>query len=459
MDTRDESGLGAASAIGSSDTLPADPSGDGAADAAPARLGRYHIARRLGEGGMGVVYAARDPELGRTVAIKRVREKLAVGSGLRDRLRREAQALARLNHPNVVSAYDVGVEDGQLFVVMQYVDGVSLEAWLKKHTPDPAGVVALFVQAGRGLAAAHTAGLVHRDFKPSNVLVEADGTVRVTDFGLARVSDLSDETSTGGGAADSLGTSMTRGDLVGTPAYMAPEQFLGGPITGATDQFGFCVALWEALAGARPFAGEDLDELRAAVVAGAIPPERGRGLPRSIERILRRGLAVSPQDRYADMGELLDELVPPKRTRWLLGAAVVVGAAAAGIPVMFARDAAGENPCASAAAEVDGLWTPAVRTQLYAGYATRPALDAPGLADALVSKLDARAATWREMTHETSEASEVRKTEDAEVTARRGACLTRSLDGLRAAIELARSADDRARANVLAAARAGIAPE
>jgi tetratricopeptide (TPR) repeat protein len=458
--TRDETPEPAsASAIGSSDTIEAEavPAGDAPVDG-PTTLGRYRIERRLGEGGMGVVYAARDPELGRTVAIKRVREKLAVGSGLRDRLRREAQALARLSHPNVVSAYDVGVDDGQLFIVMQYVDGVVLDTWLKERRPDAAGVLRLFVQAGRGLAAAHAAGLVHRDFKPSNVLVESDGTVRVTDFGLARLSDLSEATTASGEIADPLGASMTRGDLVGTPAYMAPEQFLGGPITGAADQFGFCVALWEALTGARPFPGKDLDALRASVVAGVIAPERARGLPRRLERVLRRGLMGSPHERYGDMNELLDELAPTRRVRWLVGAALVAGGAAAAIPLMFARDAAGENPCASSAAELDRLWTPAVRTELYAAFATLSLPDAPALAEALVSKLDARAATWRVMQLDTCEASRVRRTEDADVAARRTACLTRSLEGLRAAIELARSADDPTKANALAATRAGTDP-
>ena len=351
MNTRDDmSGPGVAVPLSEQETLPGAP--PVVSEHLPAQLGRYKIERRLGAGGMGVVYAAQDPELGRTVAIKLVGERIGSQGGLQERLRREAQALARLSHPHVVSVYDVGVADGQLFIVMQYVDRVSLEAWLETHKPERSRIIAMFVQAGRGLAAAHAAGLVHRDFKPSNVLVEEDGTVRVTDFGLARLSDLADPEGPGasGPGGASLETSITRGDVVGTPAYMAPEQFRGGPITGATDQFGFCAALWEALTGIRPFPGENVDTIRNALLAGTIPAERARGLPRSLERILRRGLSVSMQDRYPSMGALLDALTPSRRGPWLaaaLAVAVVVAVAA----VVLARGS--DAPCADAACQTE----------------------------------------------------------------------------------------------------------
>jgi len=422
----------------------------------PARLGRYCIERRLGAGGMGVVYAAHDPELDRTVAIKLVRERSSVFTHrLQDRLRREAQALARLSHPNVVSVYDVGFEGAHLFIVMQYVDGVPLDAWLDKHQPDRARIVAMFVQAGRGLAAAHAAGLVHRDFKPSNVLVEADGTVHVTDFGLARLSDLAEPSGSGTGGT-SLGISMTRGDAVGTPAYMAPEQFLGGPVTDATDQFAFCVALWEALTGTRPFPGSDVDTIRGAVLEGTITPERARGMPRGIERLLRRGLAVSASDRFPSMRALLDSLAPPRRTTRMAVVALAVGAAAAGVPFLVADR--GTPPCTDTTADLASVWSPSVSAEVHAALAGLPVPDAPAFADAVVARLGAHADRWRAMKIDTCEASRVRKTDDAAITVRRTACLARSLDGLRAAISLARTGDAVTKSNILAALGAGTAP-
>ena len=261
--------------------------GDGGADPALARrrIGRYELVRSLGAGGMGVVWEAIDPELGRRVAIKLMREERS--ARLAERMKREAQALAQLHHPNVVAVYDVGLDDGELYLVMQLVVGATIDRVLEASTLTRGEIVALVAQAGRGLAAAHRAGIVHRDFKPSNVLVDGDGVARVSDFGLARASDAGGG-GAGGVADGSLDASITRGDLVGTPAYMAPEQFLGGPITAATDQFAFCVTLWEALAGERPFAGASVDEVREAVIAGRMRELPAR-IPRRARSVLLRG--------------------------------------------------------------------------------------------------------------------------------------------------------------------------
>src|SRR5688572_26549620 len=219
--------------VGAAPTIESTASdADGHLPTTPGTIGRYRVLRWVGAGGMGVVFAAHDPELGRDVAVKVVHGR----SGLR----REAQALAKLTHPNVVSVHDVGCDGDVVYIVMQLVDGATIDEWIRARALDQTAIVALYVQAGRGLAAAPDAGLVHRDFKPSNVLVDRDGTVRVTDFGLAR-----------GEGGD--------GEVSGTPAYMAPEQFALEPISAATDQFGFCVSLWEALTGARPFPGEGVD--------------------------------------------------------------------------------------------------------------------------------------------------------------------------------------------------------
>ena len=223
-----------------------------------ARMGRYELRAVVGSGGMGVVFEARDPDCDRTVAVKVLRRPGDSSEGT-TRLRREGQIMARLTHPNVIRVYDVGVAHGHTFVAMEYVAGGTLHDWLERAPRTPAEIVAVFVDAGRGLAAAHDAGLIHRDFKPANVLVGDDGRVLVTDFGLARSSGH------GGGEADAAGgldhrsqrlTLTRQGEIVGTPAYMAPGQLLGGPVDVRADQFSFCVSMWRALFGTAPFAGD-----------------------------------------------------------------------------------------------------------------------------------------------------------------------------------------------------------
>ncbi len=217
----------------------------------PVKIGRFTVLRRLGAGGMGVVYAAYDEMVDRKVAIKLL-QRMRVGEEAGDRLLREAQALGRLSHPNVIQVYEVGVHEERVFVAMEFVEGCTLEAW--EPEASLAAVLDVYVQAGRGLAAAHEAGLVHRDFKPDNVLVGNDGRARVLDFGLARsageappdpASSAELERMGVDTTGDRLVTPLTRtGAVMGTPAYMSPEQHLGQPTDPRTDQFSFCVALW-----------------------------------------------------------------------------------------------------------------------------------------------------------------------------------------------------------------------
>jgi TolB-like protein len=297
---------------------------------AGAAVGRYRTLYRIGEGGMGVVYAAHDPELDRNIAVKVLRsERARDPAALRARLQREAQALARLSHPNVITIYDVGTAAGGVFIAMELVDGGTLGQWLRRDHPWRV-ILEQFARAGRGLEAAHKAGLVHRDFKPENVLVGNDGSVRVTDFGLARrLRELDGESASGGESL--LGLSMTgTGMLLGTPAYMAPEQMSGGTIDARTDIFSFCVALYEALYRQRPFVGQDLVELRAAVAAGRIRPPPKSDVPRRVHRALLVGLRAAPAERYATMRELLDALAKAARTarsRRRLAVATVLTAA------------------------------------------------------------------------------------------------------------------------------------
>ena len=230
-------------------------------------VGRYVVTRRLGQGAMGQVFAAYDPRLDRNVAIKLLRADLPVveNKPLRQRLEREAQALARLTHPNVVAVHDLGDYGDALFIAMDLIEGKTLTEWLgRPHSW--AEVQRVFLMAGEGLAAAHRAGLVHRDFKPDNVLVGEDGVVRVSDFGVSR------RVARDGSMGSSDDTITGANSLIGTPAYMSPEQFEGKSADHRSDQFSFCVALFEALSGQRPFEGQTLRALSDAVKKG--PPER-----------------------------------------------------------------------------------------------------------------------------------------------------------------------------------------
>ncbi len=288
---------------------------------APVRIGRFLVMRPLGSGGMGVVYAAYDEELDRRIAVKLLRP----GSSEHDqaRLQREAQAMARLSHPNVATVHEVGAVDGQIYVAMEYVRGQTLQEWLAAAPRSWREVIEHFRAAGLGLAAAHAAGLVHRDFKPSNVLVGDDGRVRVVDFGLVRSSGGEEgeaaavAASQVMGPATPLATSLTMtGTIMGTPAYMSPEQHRGAPTDARSDQFSFCVALYEALHGVHPFAGRTVGEVRAAVLAGRVPPPpRESKAPVWLGRVLARGLAVDPAARWPSMDALLDALAADPEAR------------------------------------------------------------------------------------------------------------------------------------------------
>ena len=308
------------------------------APAESARVGRYAVLRRLGAGGMGVVYVAYDEQLDRKIALK------LVHPGHHDpdasaRSRREAQALARLSHPNVVQVYEVGEYQGQVYLAMEFVPGHTLRAW-QTQTPRPwRTIVAMYLQAGRGLAAAHARGLVHRDFKPDNVLVgDDDQRPRVLDFGLARVParhlsqepsnlspgtsppDLSPEPDLRDQGAARL---TTPGAVLGTPAYMAPEQLDGADADPRSDLFSFCTALHEALHGARPFAGDTRTALRAAFHRGTPTRPRAADLPAWLQRTIERGLAEDPAARWPAMDPLLAALARDP-TRWRRRAALAL---------------------------------------------------------------------------------------------------------------------------------------
>lgn len=320
-------------------TLPAPQTGAVATGLAPGEyLGRYRIVSRLGAGGMGVVYRAEDPELARPVAMKVLRDELHLEVAGRERLLREARSMAQLKHPNVVTVHDVGRAGDRTFIAMELVDGGTLRSWLTTRRSWRA-VHAAMLGAARGLAAAHACGIVHRDFKPENVLIDAQGTPRVSDFGLARREGAATGSATALGTSDDA-TTTHPGEALGTPAYMAPEARRGDALDARADQYSLCVTWLEALTGQRPRAD------------GTLPVKAPA--PAAIVRALRRGLAADPAARWPSVEAMLAALAAAerRRRRWFagLGAALLVGAAALAV-VRAGPDPAGPiEPSVRAAA-------------------------------------------------------------------------------------------------------------
>ncbi len=379
---------------------------------AGAEVGRYRVLECIGFGGMGVVYSAYDPELDRRVALKVLRASSgSVDETRRNaRLLREAKVMAKLSHPNVIVVHDVGSFEERVFLAMEFVDGTTLARWMRAKERRWKDVRDVFLAAGGGLAAAHEAGLVHRDFKPDNVLIGDDGRVRVTDFGLARFRDESIEQSVqeagllaggapgmAGGLSPTLATLTKTGVLVGTPAYMAPEQYSGGSVTGATDQFSFCVALYEALYGERPFPGRTLAELATNVCLGKRRPLGDANVPSRIRDAILRGLSVDPEKRFPSMQALLAILGRrPTRAlrRWaMVGVPTVVAA----VSLWWdAKPAEAGAPLCRKDGAMKVLWNKSAQARLSDAFeAIEDPLAAPAGARA-VESLDAYAKGWSE---------------------------------------------------------------
>ncbi|MCA9694098.1 MAG: serine/threonine protein kinase [Myxococcales bacterium] len=407
---------------------------------APARIGRYLIIETLGKGGMGVVYAAYDPELNRKVAIKVLRGQ--AGQDARARLRREAQAMAQLSHPNVVRVYDVGIEGDEVFVAMDLVEGQDLRHWVRRERPGWQALVDVFVEAGRGLAAAHAVGIVHRDFKPDNVLIgEARGAsprrVQVADFGLAKL---------GGAPAEDppqreellrtheslLVTPLTRADaIVGTPAYMSPEQFHGSAPDHLSDQYAFCVALWETLFRERPFAGVSMRALKNNIVLGVRrPPPAGSKVPRWLLRLCDRGLAKDPRERFASMDALLAEIARHRRRPRWHWAALALGFAGLGALALWAvappPQAPAITPCRDGEAQLVGVWDDATRTAGAEGFAATKLVYADDVWRGAARRLDAYRDAWLAGYVDACEATRVRAVQSQELLDRRVGCLSRA---------------------------------
>ncbi|MEM7156823.1 MAG: serine/threonine-protein kinase [Myxococcota bacterium] len=381
-----------------------------------AAVGRLMILRRLGVGGMGVVYGAYDAELDRKVALK----LLIRGKGTetaRTRLLREAQALAKLGHPNVVAIHDVGTHEGQVWLSMEFVDGKTLGDWRTLANPGWRQVLAVMLQAARGLVAAHDAGLLHRDIKPDNIMVGDDGRVRVMDFGLARAGG--DESGPQRivpkepkrslepgqprpfeARVSALSIDLTAaGAVMGTPAYMAPEQFHGLVADERTDQFSLCATLWEALYGQRAFRGETMAELCFNVCDGNLaPPPSSASVPRWLRRVMERGMAKEREDRYASIDDLIAALEadPTRRRRtWGLGVAAALGAVAwLGVTHVQREQAVAD--CEAAGASIAEVWSDTSRNALKEGLRSSSEPYAQTSADNVLPYFDAQAEAWRE---------------------------------------------------------------
>ena len=406
-------------------------------------MGRYVIVSKIGEGGMGTVFAAYDPELDRRVAIKLLHGGTAAPDSWRHvRLLREAQAMARLSHPNVVTVHDVGEHESSVFIAMEFVEGKDLRRWLEDYGPEWREVVKVFIAAGKGLAAAHAAELVHRDFKPENVLLGRDGRLRVADFGLARA-DLADTPAVDDGvrkaASGALSLEVTRmGALVGTPAYMAPELLLGDPAGAASDQFAFCVSLFEALFGRRPFLGETLPALSLAITSGKItPPERGPRVPAGVRAIVEQGLRPRAEDRWASMAELVEALEGQlRRRRWWLPVAALAGLAV--LPVLDSEEA---SPCEGAAQHLEGVWDDARRSEIGAAFSATEKSFAEFAWTQAEQRLTEYAGAWVEARTEACEATHVHHEQSTVRLDQRMQCLDQRLAALRAATDVFVAAD------------------
>jgi len=412
-------------------------------------VGRYVILERVGEGGMGVVFSAYDPELDRRVALKLLAPDL-IEEDARLRLLREAQAMARLSHPNVVPVYDAGTVDGRVFVAMEFVQGVTLRTWLAGETHDWTEVLDTLRRAALGLHAAHEAGLVHRDFKPDNVMVGDDGRVRVLDFGLARSASIDSvpagqaETPDTSNNHKALSISVTsEGAMLGTPAYMPPEQLEGGNVDARSDQWSFCVTLYEALYGTRPFAG---DTIAAFVLAmhnnGVQPPPDASPVPRSVFAAIHRGLELEPDARHPSLRALLDALeLPPPARRSLrpIGAlgALGLGAVAAGTWWWSAQHA--DDPCKPRTRAAAEVWSDDMQQ---AGADAFERSTVPYRAEAW-ERASARVSTYVESWGtEAERACRAAAPGTAEVDALRNRCLDRRLRRLTSVVETFATAND-----------------
>jgi tetratricopeptide (TPR) repeat protein len=430
------------------------------------RIGRYLVRGTLGQGGMGKVLRVHDETLGRDVALKVLHD---ARDRHRQRLLREAQALARLSHPNVVRVYDVDEIDGRLCMAMELVAGTPLDVWQRQPRPWPA-VLDVYRQAGRGLAAAHAEGLVHRDFKPANCILETQGTVKVLDFGLARGvggvepelaaveaepshggdSPSIDESSRTSGSHSMLEQVLTRtGTMLGTLAYMSPEQLLGKPADPRSDQFAYCISVYHALFGKRPFPGTTAMSLLYGIQSQRLEPPAARAglppVPKWLFEVLRRGLSVAGHQRYADMDALLaalDRGLARRRRLRVAGLGIVLATGLGGALAMGGM-LQGERPCDGLREQAMPAWTDYDRRAVGAAIEAAELPEGTSVHEQVEERLDAYAHAWSEARAEACEATWVRREAGEQALARRMACLDERVVHVRAVVEQLADADAR----------------
>ncbi|MBI3181090.1 MAG: serine/threonine protein kinase [Myxococcales bacterium] len=397
---------------------------------------------------MGVVYAAHDPELDRKVALKILRgelwrdERASDGSA---RLLREAQAMARLSHPNVVAVHDVGSIEGQVFVAAEYVEGWNLRQWLKLEPRSWREVVRVYLEAGKGLAAAHAAGLVHRDFKPDNVLVGKDGRVRVTDFGLARptasVEPPGPELTPGGRLAAQL---TQAGTVMGTPAYMSPEQHAGKPVDARGDQFSLAAALYEGVYGELPWKGlNTVGMVVSSNLALVREPPTGARVPRRLRRLLLKALSPEPADRYPSVDAFLAQLervLGAAPYRWAALAAAVAVAVAVPLGTRFSRERA-HGRCLAGSEAARSVWSEPQRQQVRETFMRSGQPFAEGAFHAATRRLEAYLEDWASSRADACAATYRRREQSAEQLELRLTCFEDRLRDFRALVETMGTAD------------------
>ncbi|WP_224363235.1 protein kinase domain-containing protein [Hyalangium versicolor] len=455
-------------------------------------VGRFLILHAAGTGGMGTVHAAYDPELDRKVALKFLHAPggTPLVENAQARLLREAQATARVSHPNVITLYDVGLHEGHVYMAMEYVEGSTVSEWLKAAPRSWREVLAVFRAAGQGLAAAHAAQLVHRDFKPSNVLIGKDGRVQVTDFGLARLATSREDAATQeslelltkvpAGTPPRLHEALTRtGQIVGTLQYMAPEQLRGAAADARSDQFSFCAALYFALFGQRPFEPRRmLDALKqtrtrdtAEPQTAPLPsssrrerksfwtgsreatdklppliqePPREPRIPGWLKQAVMRGLSLSPEDRFASMEELLTHLSGPRSTTQRLWAAAIVGVIAlVAYPLAFHELFTQPDPCAGAERKLAGAWDSTTQERIQRAFLASGRPYAASTWETMRKALDGYAERWARMQTQVCQATHERmQTADTGLAARQD-CLEQRRVQMEALAQVLAQADGR----------------